>query len=59
MLGSLITGLVELTGKTIGYVADEVADIADAVSNSVDTFTEAYESTNKPKPDAETPQDSE
>ena len=59
MLGSLITGLVEIAGKTIGYVADEAADIADAVSNSIDTFTEAYESTNKPKPDAKTPQDSE
>ena len=49
MLGSLITGLVEITGKALGYVADEAADIADAVSNSIDTFTEAYESTNKPQ----------
>lgn len=61
MLGWLIREVTEVTGKALGYVADEIGDIASAISDIPDTLEKAYKSTaEQPKTkDAETPQDSE
>jgi hypothetical protein len=61
MLGWLIRETAEITGKALGYVADEIGDIASAISDIPDTLEKAYKSTaEQPKTkDAETPQDSE
>lgn len=49
MLGWLIRETAELTGKALGYAADEIGDIASAVSDIPDTLSKAYNSTNKPE----------
>lgn len=49
MLGWLIREVTEVTGKALGYVADEIGDIASAVSDIPDTLEKAYKSTNVPE----------
>ncbi len=51
MLGWLIREVTEVTGKTLGYVADEIGDIASAISDIPDTLEKAYKSTNEPEPE--------
>lgn len=45
MLGWLIRETVEITGKALGYAADEIGDIASAISDIPDTLSKAYNST--------------
>lgn len=60
MLGWLIREVTEVTGKALGYVADEISDVASAISDIPDTLSKAYNSTNIPvetpavKPDEDT-----
>lgn len=46
MLGWLIREVTEVTGKALGYVADEIGDIASAVLDIPDTLEKGYKSTN-------------
>lgn len=48
MLGWLIREVTEVTGKALGYVADEIGDAASAISDIPDTLSKAYNSTNTP-----------
>ena len=61
MLGWLIRETAEITGKALGYVADEIGDITSAILDIPDTLEKAYKSTaEQPETeDAKTSQDSE
>lgn len=48
MLGWLIREVTEVTGKGLGYVADEIKDISDAITDIPDTLEKAFKSTNEP-----------
>lgn len=54
MLGWLIREVTEVTGKSIGYVADEIGDITSAIADIPDTLEKAYKSTSEDQSEKDT-----